>query len=430
MPMFLSQKKSTDMQITIIAGGSRGDVQPYVALGKGLRESGHTVRVLAPQDYQGLITAYGLEFFDMGGGVKTMAQSQIQDIVEQGNILKILAVTGKGAQQLALQSAINGLVACQGSDLILAGFAGLSNGLALAEKLRVPFLQAHLMPFTPTSEFPSVLTPQIPQTRVTRWANGLSHRLAQQMMWQMLRPADNQARKVLKMAPAPFWGPFASLQREAQPIIYGYSPQVISPPADWPNYIHVTGYWFLEPPAGWEPPSDLVNFLQAGPPPIYVGFGSMLSRKPEETADLVLKALARTGQRAVLSSGWGGLKKENLPETAFMVGSIPHSWLFPRMAAVVHHGGAGTTGAGLRAGIPSIITPFFGDQPFWGHRVYELGVGPKPIPRQQLTVESLAKAMHIAVSDAVIQKNAVHLGELIRAEDGIARAVAVIEQRI
>ena len=417
------------MQIAIIAGGSRGDVQPYVALGKGLKEAGHTVRVLAPQDYQDLITAYGLEFFDMGGGVKTMAQSQIQDIVEQGNILKILAVTGKGAQQLALQSAINGLVACQGSDLILAGFAGLSNGLALAEKLSVPFLQAHLMPFTPTSEFPSVLTPQLPQTRLTRWANGLSHRFAQQMMWQMLRSADNKARtQVLKMTPAPFWGPFASLQRESQPIIYGYSPQVISPPADWPDYIHVTGYWFLEPPAGWEPPSDLVNFLQAGASPVYIGFGSMLSRKPEETADLVLKALARTGQRAVLSSGWGGLKKDNLPETVFMVDSIPHSWLFPKMAAVVHHGGAGTTGAGLCAGIPSIIIPFFGDQPFWGQRVYALGIGPQPIPRRHLTVNNLAEAIQCAVTDRTMQKNAANLGERIRAENGIAQAVAVIEK--
>jgi sterol 3beta-glucosyltransferase len=417
------------MQITIIAGGSRGDVQPYVALGKGLKEAKHTVRVLAPRDYQELITAYGLEFFDMGGGVQTMAQSQIQDIIEQGNILKILAVTGKGAQQLALQSAINGLVACQGSDLILAGFAGLSNGLALAEKLNVPFLQAHLMPFTPTSEFPSVLTSQLPQTRLTRWANGLSHRFAQQMMWQMLRSADNKARtQVLKMTPAPFWGPFASLRRESQPIIYGYSPQVIAPPTDWPHYIHVTGYWFLEPPAGWEPPSDLVNFLQAGPPPLYVGFGSMLNRKPEETADLVLQALARTGQRAVLSSGWGGLKKEHLPETVFMVGSIPHSWLFPKMAAVVHHGGAGTTGAGLRAGIPSIITPFFGDQPFWGQKVYTLGVGPQPIPRRRLTIHNLAEAIQCAVTDRTMQKKAADLGDRIRAENGIAQAVAVIEK--
>lgn len=417
------------MQITVIAGGSRGDVQPYVALGKGLKEAGHTVRVLAPQDYQDLITVYGLEFFDMGGGVKTMAQSQIQDIVEQGNILKILTVTGKGAQQLALQSATNGLVACQGSDLILAGFAGLSNGVALAEKLRIPFLQAHLMPFTPTNEFPSVLTPQLPQTRFTKWANGLSHRFAQQMMWQMLRSADTQARtQVLKMAPAPFLGPFASLQRESQPIIYGYSPQVIPPPADWPDYIDVTGYWFLEPPAGWAPPSDLVNFLQAGAPPIYVGFGSMLSRKPEETADLVLKALAHTGQRAVLSSGWGGLKKDNLPKTVFMVDSIPHSWLFPKMAAVVHHGGAGTTGAGLCAGIPSIITPFFGDQPFWGQRVYALGVGPSPIPRRHLTVNNLAEAIQCAVTNKTMQKNAADLGERIRAENGITQAVTVIEK--
>ncbi|HMP41426.1 MAG TPA: glycosyltransferase [Roseiflexaceae bacterium] len=417
------------MQITIIAGGSRGDIQPYVALGTGLKEAGHTVRVLAPQDYQDLITTYGLEFFDMGGGVQTMAQSQIQDIVEQGNILKILAVTGKGAQQLALQSAVNGLVACEGSDLILAGFAGLSNGLALAEKLGIPFLQAHLMPFTPTSEFPSVLTSQLPQTRLTRWANGLSHRFAQQMMWQMLRSADNKARtQVLQMAPASFWGPFASLQQNSQPIIYGYSPQVISPPADWPHYIHVTGYWFLEPPAGWEPPNDLVHFLQAGPAPVYVGFGSMLSRKPEETTDLVLKALARSGQRAVLSSGWGGLKKEDLPETVFMVGSIPHSWLFPKMAAVVHHGGAGTTGAGLRAGIPSIITPFFGDQPFWGQRVCALGVGPQPIPRRDLTVNNLAEAIQCAITDRTMQKNAANVGERIRAENGIAQAVAVIEK--
>lgn len=417
------------MQVTIIAGGSRGDVQPYVALGKGLREAGHTVRVLATQDFQDLITAYGLGFFDMGGGVKALTQSQIQDIVEQGNLLKILAVTGQGAQQLAHQAAVSGLVACQGSDLILAGFGGLSNGLALAEKLGIPFLQAHLMPFTPTREFPSVLMPPLPQTWLTTWANGLSHRLTQQMMWQMLRAADNKARtQVLQMAPAPFWGPFAALERQTQPILYGYSPQVIPPPKDWADFIHVTGYWFLEPPAGWEPPGDLVDFLQAGPPPVYLGFGSMLSREPEETADLVLQALARTGQRGVLSSGWGGLKKENLPGTVIMIGSIPHSWLFPKMAAVVHHGGAGTTGAGLWAGIPSIVTPFFGDQPFWGHRVYELGVGPRPIPRQRLTVESLAEAIQCAVSDAALRKNAASLGERIRAENGIARAVAVIEQ--
>jgi sterol 3beta-glucosyltransferase len=416
------------MQVTVIAGGSRGDVQPYVALGKGLKQAGHTVRILATQDFQSLITSYGLDFVKMGDDVETRAQSQMQDIVERGNLLEILASTGRGAQQLANQMAVSGLTACQDSDLIIAGLGGLFAGLALSEKSGIPLIQAHLMPFSPTREFPSVLIP-LPNTPLLGWANSISHRLTQQMMWQMFRKAGNHVRvQVLQMARAPFWGPFTTLQRQTKSILYGYSPQVISPPTDWSDLIHVTGYWFLEPPDEWEPPSDLLDFLQAGSPPVYIGFGSMPSRKPEETADLVLQALARTGQRAILSSGWGGLKKENLTETVFMIGSIPHSWLFPKMAAVVHHGGAGTTAAGLSAGIPSIVTPFFGDQPFWGQRVYELGVGPKPIPRQRLTVESLAKAIEFAVFDPTIIKNAVQLGERIRAENGIAQAVAIIEQ--
>jgi UDP:flavonoid glycosyltransferase YjiC (YdhE family) len=154
----------------------------------------------------------------------------------------------------------------------------------------------------------------------------------------------------------------------------------------------------------------------------------MVNRKPEETADLVLQALARTGRRGILSSGWGSLKKEELPETVFMIGSIPHTWLFPKMAAVVHHGGVGTTAAGLRAGIPAIVTPFMGDQPFWGQRIYELGVGPRPIPRRRLTVDRLAESIRIAVSDTGMQRKATRLGEDIRAEDGIARAVDVLEQ--
>ncbi|MBC8123247.1 MAG: glycosyltransferase family 1 protein [Gemmatimonadaceae bacterium] len=415
------------MKLTIIAPGSRGDVQPYVALGKGLKEAGHTVGILAYQDFQNLITSYGLEFVDIGGSVETVAQS-LQSLLEQGHLLKILSSMGRAAQQLACQAAVSGLVACQGSDLIVGGLGGLFVGLALSEKLGIPFFQAHLLPFTPTREFPSVLTP-LPQTRLTTWANDSSHRLTQQMMWQTFRAADNKARaQVLQIAPAPFWGPFASPQWQAPAILYGYSPQVLPPPGDWGDSIHVTGYWFLEPPVGWEPPIDFVNFLKSGPPPIYVGFGSMPSSKPEETADLVLQALARTGQRGVLSSGWGGLKKETLPETVSMIGSMPHSWLFPQMAAVVHHGGVGTTAAGLRAGIPAIVTPFFGDQPFWGQRVYELGVGPRPIARQRLTVDSLAESIRRAVSDRVMQKSAACLGERIRAENGIARAVALIEK--
>jgi sterol 3beta-glucosyltransferase len=415
------------MKVTIIAAGSRGDVQPYVALGKGLKEAGHQVGVLASQDFQELITSHGLEFFDMGGSVKAVAQS-MEGLLEQGNFIKILSKMGPAAQRLVDQVAASGLVACLGSDLIVSGLGGLFVGLALSEKLAIPFVPAYLYPFTPTREFPSVLSP-FPQTQLPSWANGLSHHLAQQAMWQTFRAADNQARgQILQIARASFWGPFAFLQRQDQTILYGYSPHVIPFPEDWGGSIHVTGYWFLEPPAGWEPPVDLVGFLQSGPPPVYIGFGSMVNRRPEETADLVLQALARTGMRGVLSSGWGGLKKEELPETVFMLGSIPHHWLFPRMAAVVHHGGVGTTAAGLWAGIPAIVSPFFGDQPFWGQRVHELGVGPRPIPRRRLTVDRLAGSIRSAVSSPAMRESAARLGERIRAENGIARAVAVLEQ--
>ena len=173
---------------------------------------------------------------------------------------------------------------------------------------------------------------------------------------------------------------------------------------------------------------NLVNFLQSGPPPVYIGFGSMTNSKPEEVADMLLQALARTGLRGVLYEGWGGLKKEQLPDTVFMTGSVPHTWLFPRMAAVIHHGGVGTTAAGLAAGVPSIITPFFADQPFWGQRVHQLGVGTKPIPRKRLTVDSLAQALDSVLSDEEMRKRAALLGERIRAENGVAQAVAIIEQ--
>lgn len=416
------------MNIVIIAGGSRGDVQPYIALGKGLQDAGHTVGILASHEFQTLITAYDLGFFDMGSGMETMLQTQMNGLAEQGNLFKILVSTGQGATLLAHQAAVSGLAACRGADVILGGLGGLFVGLALSEKLGIPFVQAYVMPFSPTREFPSVLTP-LPQRPWSRWANRASHRLTQQMMWQMLRAADTKSRtEVLQLAPTSFWGPFAALREQRQPTLYGYSPHVVARPKDWDDSIHVTGYWFLAPPAGWEPPLDLVRFLEAGPPPISIGFGSMPSSKPEATANLVLQALARTGQRGILSAGWGGLKKEQVPDNVFMIGSIPHSWLFPRMAAVVHHGGAGTTAAGLAAGIPSIITPFFGDQPFWGRRVHALGVGPKPIARQQLTVENLAEALHCAVSDQTMQKKAAILGERIRAEKGIERAVAVIAQ--
>jgi UDP:flavonoid glycosyltransferase YjiC (YdhE family) len=416
------------MRIAIIALGSRGDVQPYIALGKGLKEAGQTIRLVTQEDYETLVVSYGLEFWCMRGNVQEVLEGrEMRELLEKGNLLAVTKLMAKETRRAAVQWAEDGLVACQEMDLLIASMGGIFIGIALAEKLGIPLLQTHLIPFTPTRTFPSALIPQsLP--KLGSAFNLISHQIIRQLMWQGFQPAYSQARqKVLGLPPATSTRPFHSDHSKELPTLYGFSPSVVPTPTDWGDDIHVTGYWFLDSTDNWTPPSDLMDFLEAGSPPIYIGFGSMSSRKPEETAELVTKALMKTNQRALLFTGWGGLNKDDLPGSAFMIDSTPHDWLFPRVAAVVHHGGAGTTAAGLRAGIPSIVIPFFGDQPFWGQRVYKLGVGPAPIPRAKLTVDRLAQAIQEAVTNTAMRQRAAVLGAKIQAEDGIANAVELIE---
>jgi sterol 3beta-glucosyltransferase len=416
------------MRIAMIAMGSRGDVQPYIALGKGLKAAGHVVRLVTHENFEGLVRSYGLEFCPVKGNVQEFMETpEMLALLEKGNFLAINAHASKASQRAAIDWAEGSLVACQDVELLIVGVGGLFLSLALAEKFKLPLIQAYIFPFTPTAAFPAVLFPQV-ISKLGGFVNRLSHQLFRQIMWQGSRTGDGLARRqVMGLPPAPFFGPYHSKYFQRCPVLYGLSPSVIPKPSDWCN-THVTGYWFLDEAPDWTPPEALLDFLQRGLPPVYVGFGSMRSRNPEEMADLVLQAIALTGQRAILQSGWGGLSKSTLPDTVFMVDSIPHSWLFPRMAAVVHHGGAGTTAAGLSAGVPSIVIPFFGDQPFWGQRIAELGVGPKPIPRKQLTAERLAEAIHRVMTDRLMRQCAADLGAKIQAEDGIANAVAIVQE--
>jgi UDP:flavonoid glycosyltransferase YjiC (YdhE family) len=418
------------MRIVMIAPGSRGDVQPYVALGKGLKNAGHFIRFVSHKNFESLVTSYGLEFWPVDSDVKGIVENnEMRERIEKGNFLTLMAQMAKEAQREAISFSEGGLAAAQDMDIVLAGMGGLYIGLAVAEKLNLPLIQAYVVPFTPTREFSSVLTPKLPAP-----LNRFSHQLTRQIMWQGFRSADTLARKkVLGIPPAPLSGPYNSKPAQGMPVLYGFSPSVIPPPSDWNGNTHITGYWFVNEADDWQPPSALLDFLQSGSPPVYIGFGSMSSRNPEQTADLIIQALTRVKQRAVLLSGWGGLQKANIPDSIFMVDSVPHSWLFPRVAAVVHHGGASTTAAGLRAGVPSIIIPFFGDQPFWGQRIADLGVGSKPIPRQKLTVERLANAIQDVVTNEGIRQRAAKLGKQIQTEDGIASSVEIIaklEQRM
>jgi sterol 3beta-glucosyltransferase len=416
------------MRIMIMAMGSRGDVQPYIALGKGLKAAGHSVRLATHENFESLVNSYELEFYPLKGNVQAFLEDpENRQLLESGNFLAINARTAKASQQAAIDWANGGLVASQGIDLLIAGVGGLFLSVSLAKKLKIPLLQAYIFPFTPTQDFPAILFPQS-IAKFGGAVNRLSHHVFRQIMWQGARTGDGLARQqVLDLPTAPFWGDYHSVHLQRYPILYGLSPSVIAKPSDWQN-THMTGYWFLDEPHDWPPPLALLEFLQSGSPPVFIGFGSMVSRNPEETADLVLQAISLTGQRAILQSGWRGLSKTDLPDTVFMVDSIPHSWLFPRVAAVVHHGGAGTTAAGLRAGIPTIVIPVFGDQPFWGHRVTELGVGTVPIPRKDLTAERLAKAIQKVMNDSAMRQRAAELGTKIQAEDGVTNAVAIVQE--
>ncbi|GCL35098.1 glycosyl transferase family 28 [Sphaerospermopsis reniformis] len=246
----------------------------------------------------------------------------------------------------------------------------------------------------------------------------------------VFRKGVNQFReKTLQLTPLSNWQRlYGRLQKVNVPYLYGFSPVVVPKPSTWSERLHITGYWFLEHPANWTPPQDLQEFIAAGSPPVYIGFGSMTGRDPQQMTEIALTALKKTKQRGILVTGSGGIAATDLPETVFKIESVPHDWLFPRMAAIVHHGGAGTSAAALRAGVPSIIIPFFGDQPFWGHCLWQLGVSPEPIPKPALTVDKLAQAITTAVNHTQMRQKAQFIGEQIRLENGVNQAVAAFHQ--
>lgn len=412
-------------QIVLITGGSRGDVQPYIALGKGLRAAGFAVRLLGGSDFESLATEAGLAFGTISGSMRALIESQAwQERLSGGNFLKILHGMQSEMKKQAAQVAevLPDLMA--DADLVIAGMAGWGGGFAIAEHYHIPMIQAHILPITPTTLYPAPLLPNLAFTSLYPF----SFWLTQQLLWQSTKASDTAVRRKLGLSRESFFGPFRRLAQMKIPELHGYSPHILPRSESWDALHHVTGYWFLEAADNWEPSPELQAFLEAGPAPVYIGFGSMGNRNPEEAGQIALEALAQSGQRGIIAQGWGGLSVSDLPDSVLMVSSLPHSWLFPRLAAVVHHGGAGTTAAGLRAGVPSLVIPFMGDQSFWGKRLYDLGVGPAPIPRKKLNSAKLAEAIGEAVANQRMRQRAQALGEKIRAEDGVATAVKIIEQ--
>jgi len=413
------------LKITIFAAGSRGDIQPCVALGKGLQQAGYKVCLAAPENFRDFIKEHNLPFFTLRGDVQQIMDSDTgREFMQKGggNPLKSIRAVRKMIEPVVLRMALDAYTACLDADALICLGVFNAFGQSIAEALDIPIINLVPTPILPSRAFAAPSWPV--QKDLGGIHNYLSGFVMLQVLWLWYRPFVKEFREQLGLAPYSAAHFYRSMK--FTPMLSAYSPFIIPHPGDWPDSVHINGYFFLEDQSGWRPGPELQAFLEAGAPPVYIGYGSMAGQNPEQLAGLVLEALAESNQRGLLLTGWGGLQADSVPDNVFVVDSAPHSWLFPRMAVVVHHGGAGTIAEGLRAGVPTVVIPFILDQSFWGARIRALGLGPEPLPLKKLTASRLAEAIQTAVSDTAMRQRALSYGQAIRSENGTGNAVETI----
>jgi sterol 3beta-glucosyltransferase len=395
------------MHITYITTGSDGDIRPAIALSVGLQKAGHRVSLVTTPDYEASIVKRGLEHI-------AIADDELANFIpappKKEFLHKLWTI-------------------CQGSDAIIcSNFMFLCS--YIAEKLKIPCYIASMIPFSPTRNFPFAYISS--RLKLGKFANWISYYVFDQLLWQSLRKPLNQWReKVLDLTPLPYWlGTIRWIQQKQIPCLYSHSPALLPKQSDWSDRVYVTGYWFLDSSVDWQPPKDLVEFLEVGSPPVYIGFGNYGDWNSTSLAKIVLEALSYSGQRAILLSGKDFSDRSQLPKEVFPIEWASFEWLFPRMAAVIHHGGLGTIHAALKAGVPSVIIPTDEENFFWGNRLVELGLSPPLIKQKQLSAEKLAEAINFVVTNKSIRKKAAEIGKQVRREDGVATAVEIFHQHL
>ncbi|KAJ6546815.1 glycosyltransferase family 1 protein [Mycena capillaripes] len=427
-------KKYPSLNIVIMIVGSRGDVQPYVALGKLLLADGHRVRIASHETFRTFVNEAGLEFFDIGGNPQDLMSYMVKN---PGLMPGMTSLTNGdiGRKRKMLTEMINGCwlschSPCQETGRTFAADAIISNPPAFAhvhcaEALGIPLLLSFTMPWSPTAAFPHPLVNINSSNADNGLTNYLSYALADILTWQGIGDLVNNFRtRTLGLEPLSLRSGPSLVDRVKIPWTYCMSPALVPKPDDWKNYIDVAGFYFLDLATNYTPPDVLAAFLATGEPPVYIGFGSVVVDDAEAMTETIFEATAQAGVRALVSAGWGGLGGKSIPSHIFILGNVPHDWLFDkdRVSAVVHHGGAGTTAVGLAKGRPTLVVPFFGDQLFWGQMIHKAGAGPEPIPHKKLNIENLRDALKVAVSPAA--KNAAkRMAEQINREDGVRRGV-------
>ncbi|GAB7349365.1 hypothetical protein MBLNU459_g8492t2 [Dothideomycetes sp. NU459] len=431
------------LNVVIHVVGSRGDVQPFVALGKVLKDTyGHRVRLATHPIFKNFVHENGLEFFSIGGDPSRLMASMVKNPSLMPGVRSVLSgdvsrrrrdvaeyiqgcwrscyEAGDGTDVYATDEDLSEPAARHFvADCIIANPPSMAH-IHCAEKLGIPLHIMFTMPYSPTQAFPHPLANIQSSNADPQLTNYLSYAMIEVLSWQALGDIINRFRaKCLGLDPVNrLWAP-GLLQRLKVPHTYCWSPALIPKPKDWGPHISISGFNFLSLASNYTPAPDLRAFLDAGPPPVYIGFGSIVLDDPNAMTELIFKAVRKTGQRILLSQGWGGIGVDELrsPDGVFILGNVPHDWLFKHVSCVVHHGGAGTTAAGIAAGRPTLVVPFFGDQPFWGAMVARAGAGPDPIPHKRLTADNLADAIKFCLKSESLER-AKEFASKIEAERG------------
>ncbi|MFB9902740.1 glycosyltransferase [Allokutzneria oryzae] len=410
------------MRVLIASAGSRGDVAPYTGLGVRLAEEGHDVTIATHEPFAELVRGCGLGFRALPGDPRETLRSEDGQRWSQAKsssigMVRQLKMLGSHMREAAFAVAE---AAEAGTDVLLLAPMVSPIGHPVAQGLGIPSAGVFLSPAYPTREFAPVLSKG---GSFGPLGNVLAARAMSRILAATFASGANAVRERYGL---PRLSPGQALrQQDAEnwPVFHGYSEHVIPRPADWRSGLQVTGYWWPHLSRDWQPPTELLEFLDAGPPPVFVSFGSMVPGDSERLGQLVATALRQAGVRGVVQAGWLGLDVAS-DDNLITIGDAPHEWLFPRMAAVVHHAGAGTSAAALRAGAPAVPVPVLADQPFWSGRLHALGVATPPVPMRTITADRLGAAIHAAVTDPRYRERAEALAKLVNAEDG---ATGVVE---
>lgn len=406
-------------RIVIVAYGTRGDVAPLTGLGARLRDRlGADVSIAAQHPYDELVTAAGLQYRYLPGDTEadTRSSSYGQAVVDGARMRPSRDVLAQMRDDLTGVGEAMAAAASDADLLLLEGPIGSLLGYHVAEALDVPSMGAFLQPVSATAEF---APPALTARSFGRLGNRLAWRLGD-LGERVYAPLIDSLRKDLGLARSPY----RRRRAATWPILYGFSRHVVPRPADWRDGLHVTGYWWPADPPAWEPPAELLDFLRSGPAPVFVGLGSTATADGARLSELIASALRQVGMRGIVQSGWAGLHGDGAD--LLTVDDVPHAWLFPQVAAVVHHGGAGTTAAALRAGVPSVPVTGIMDQPFWARRLHAVGVAPRALPRASLTVDGLAAAVRSVLAEPRYAERAQRLSSLLGDEDGAAAACDVV----